>query len=136
MVGALLGGLLAVVMYAAALIMLLQGRFVLGDHLGVTPSGVVFEGLALYLLAAAFLCLGLLGLLIANASYQRGGVRSALNSWGDDSWRLMGRYWPLTLLVVVFTAAAFSAAQAPAGVLQRLSSLPADVTPDHADRDI
>lgn len=119
--GALLSGLLAVLMYAAALIMLLQGRFVLGDHLGVTPTGTVFEGLALYLLAASLVCLGLLALLVANVSYQRGGVGSALGGWREDSWRLFGRYWPLTLLVVVFAVGAFTAAQAASGAAQPLS---------------
>lgn len=104
MLGLVINVGVAILLYIMAIVLLLSGEYVWVD---VT----VFEGLSLYLLAAAFLSMGILALMMANAWYQSTQIMGSIHDAAESTGSLLRRYWPLTVLSVALMMAAFSSAQ-------------------------
>lgn len=104
MLGLVINVGVAVLLYIMAIVLLLNGEYVWVD---VT----VFQGLSLYLLAAALLSMGILALMMANAWYQSTQAMGSIHGAAESTGSLLRRYWPLTVLSVALMLAAFSSAQ-------------------------
>lgn len=104
MLGLVINVGVAILLYIMAIILLLSGEYVWVD---VT----VFEGKSLYFLAAAFLSMGILALMMANAWYQSTQIMGSIHDAAESTGSLLRRYWPLSVLSIALMMAAFSSAQ-------------------------